>query len=189
MPTPDVDRDRVLRWLRIGTRLAQEVYGEKATASHAVWLLIVDAIDLLDKTPDQERRWLSSGTRSGGIQPIGLSTYEAELLEIIRINAAMHPADKKARYEPAPDDYDRMMGVLGWMRWCNKARNPQRLTKAAIALARGGDSEVVHRIYAPNRKRNRQTISEIKTRTIGYILAGLREAGIVVDGASFRKAP
>lgn len=189
MPTPEIDRDQFLRWLRFGTRLAQEVYGEKATPQQAVWLLIVDAVDLLDKTPDQERRWLSSGTRSAGIQPIGLTAYEAELLEITRINAAIHPADKKANYAPAPDDHDRMMGVLGWLRWCGKARNPQRLTKAAMQLARGGDTEAVHRIYAPRRKRNRQTISEIKARTIGYILAGLRDAGIVTEGATFRKTP
>ena len=64
----------------------------------------------------------------------------------------MKPFDGKTKYAPQRDDVDRALGVLAWMRWCNAARLPERLTKAAIALARGGDQELVHRLYCPTRK-------------------------------------
>jgi hypothetical protein len=75
------------------------------------------------------------------------------------------------------------------MRFGNGTRKPERLTKAAIALARGGESEIVHRLYCPTRKPNRQNIYEIRTRTIGFIIKGLRETlGIAVgDGISFHE--
>jgi len=85
----------------------------------------------------------------------------------------MKPFDGQSKYSPQRNDVDRALGVLEWMRWCNGARLPERLRKAAIALARGGDQEIVHRLYCPTRKANRQNLGEIKTRTIGFIQTGL----------------
>ena len=45
-----------------------------------IWQLLVEAVEVIDKTPDQERRWLTSGQRSGGWNMVGMS--RAELVEI-----------------------------------------------------------------------------------------------------------
>lgn len=181
------DREKTLRWLRAGTEMARRQHGERATHSHAIWALLTEAVDLLDRSPDNERRWLTSGTRSGGIMPIGLSEREALQLERLQMVSAIQPATGAPGYQAQAEDHERMMDVMSWLRWCNPPQGAQRLQKAAVQLARGGDVEAVHRIYAPNRKRSRQTINEIRSRVAGFIFTGLyRDLAIVrTDGASF----
>ncbi len=176
-----------LGWLSHGAELAKALKGERATHSDVIWCLLVEAVETVDKTPDQERRWLSSGSRSGGWNMIGMTHADLKEIERIRLLSAMKPFDGSTRCSPQRNDVERSLGVLEWMRWCNSARLSERLTKAAIALARGGDQAVVHKLYCPNRKPNRQNINEIRTRTIGYIMSGLRKSlGIVPsDDLSF----
>jgi hypothetical protein len=183
------DRTMVLGWLAHGSELAFDLKGDRAKHSDVIWQLIVEAVEIIDKTPDQERRWLTSGNRSGGWNMIGMSRADLIEIERIRLLSAMKPYDGQTKYAPQRNDVERALGVLAWMRWCNVARLPQRLTKAAIALARGGDHELVHRLYCPTRKPNRQNINEIKTRTVGFILTGLKkELGIVPEaGLSFEE--
>lgn len=184
------DRTKVLGWLAHGGELAVGLKGDRAKHSDVIWQLLVEAVEVVDKTPDQERRWLTSGHRSGGWNMIGMSRGELIEIERIRLLSAMKPFDGQTKTAPQRDDLDRALGVLDWMRWCNAARLPDRLSKAAIALARGGDQELVHRLYCPTRKPNRQNIGEIRTRTIGYILTGLKnDLGIVPsDGITFKEA-
>ena len=76
------------------------------------------------------------------------------------------------------------------MRSCTAPRLPARLPNAAIALARGGDDELVHKLYCPTRKsRDRQAVYEIRTRTVGFILTGLKKDLCIVpaDGISFKE--
>jgi hypothetical protein len=183
------DRTMVLGWLAHGSELAFDLKGDRAKHSDVIWQLIVEAVEIIDKTPDQERGWLTSGNRSGGWNMIGMSRADLIEIERIRLLSAMKPYDGQTKYAPQRNDVERALGVLAWMRWCNVARLPQRLTKAAIALARGGDHELVHRLYCPTRKPNRQNINEIKTRTVGFILTGLKkELGIVpAAGLSFEE--
>lgn len=174
------DRTKALGWLTHGGELAAALKGEKAKHSDVIWQLLVEAVEVVDKTPDNERRWLTSGNRSGGWNMVGMSREELIVIERIRLLSAMKPFDGQTKYSPQRNDVDRALGVLAWMRWCNVARLPERLTKAAIALARGGDQEIVHKLYCPTRKPHRQNVSEIKTRTIGFILTGLKnDLGIV----------
>jgi len=186
------DRDRFLGWLGHGAGLAWELKKEQARHSDVIWSLLVEAVDLLDRTPDQEKRWLTSGTRSGGWNMVGLTPQELKEIEKLRTLSAMKPYDGTAKYAPQRNDLERALGVLEWLRWCNGTRNSQRLVKAAIALARGGDTEAVHRIYHPNKnKRDRRTIYEIRTRVTGYILSGLRKDCGIVPGEwlSFQEVP
>lgn len=187
--SPD-DRSKALRWLGYGSELAKDLHGERASHRDAIWCLLCEAVQVVDRLPDQERRWLTSGTRSGGWNMVGMSLAELREIERIRLLSAMKPYDGSARVSPQSEAIDRALDILGWLNWCNVARMPQRLKKAAIALARGGDTDAVHRIYCPNRKLNRQNISEIKTRTIGFILTGLKnEAGIIPgEGSTFVEA-
>ncbi|UPT95483.1 hypothetical protein J4G48_0040730 [Bradyrhizobium barranii subsp. apii] len=184
------DRTKVLGWLAHGGELAVGLKGDRAKHSDVIWQLLVEAVEVVDKTPDQERRWLTSGQRSGGWNMIGMSRGELIEIERIRLLSAMKPFDGQTKTAPQRDDLDRALGVLDWMRWCNAARLPDRLSKAAIALARGGEQELVHRLYCPTRKPNRQNIGEIRTRTIGYIQTGLKnDLGIVPsDGITFKEA-
>lgn len=182
------DRGMLLRWLDHGVELAQELKGERAGHRDVIWSLLVEAVDLIDRTPDQEKRWLTSGTRSGGWNMVGLTIADLREIERLRILSSMKPFDGMAKYAPQRDDLERCMGVLEWLRWCNGARNALRLVKAAVVLARGGETEIVHKIYSPARKKqSRQTTYEIKTRVVGYILRGLREdCGIIPgEGAAF----
>lgn len=181
MPSSE-DRRKALSWLNHGVELARSLKGEQIKVRDVIWCLLTDAIDMIDRTPDQERRWLTSGSRSGGWGMVGMSAAELQQIERIRILSAMTPCDSGNRYSPQQNDLERALGVMSWLRWCNSARQPERLTKAAVVLARNGDHEAVHRIYCPTRKPNRQNINEIKTRTVGYILNGLKNVmGIVAS--------
>jgi hypothetical protein len=183
------DRTKALGWLNHGGELAVGLKGDRARHSDVLWQLLVEAVEVIDKTADQERRWLTSGQRSGGWNMVGMSRAELILIEKIRLLSAMKPFDGNAKYAPQRDDTDRALGVLAWLRWCNKARLPHRLVKAAVQLARSGDGEIVHKIYCPNRKPDRRNIHEIKTRTIGFVLSGLKnDLGIVPgDGVIFKE--
>ena len=169
------DRNKALGWLTYGGELAVALKGDRAKHSDVIWSLLTDAVEIMDKTPDNERRWLTSGNRSGGWNQVGMTRNELIEIERIRVLCSMKPFDGQTKYSPQRDDVDRALGVMIWLRWCNGIRMPERLTKAAVALARGGDSELVHRLYCPTRKPNRQNVSEIRTRTTGLIMRGLRE--------------
>lgn len=178
-----------LRWLNHGAELAYDLKGAKAKHSDVLWQLLVEAIEVIDKTPNRERRWLTSGNRSGWKSP-GLSHTDLIDLERTRFLSAMKPFDDgTTRYLPQRDDDERALGVLEWTRWLHAANSGDRLSRAAIALARGGDHEIVHRLYCPGRKPHRQNIHEVKTRTVGLITTGLKnDLGIVPgDGISFRR--
>jgi hypothetical protein len=185
------DRTNTLGWLAHGGELAVALKGDQARHSDVIWQLLVEAVEVIDKTPDTERRWLTSGQRSGGWNMVGMSRAEMVEIEKIRLLCAMKPFDGKAKTSPQRNDVDRALGVLAWMRFLNSARIPERLSKAAIALARGGDSELVHKIYRPTspRTRDRQVSYDIRTRTIGFILTGLKKTpGIVpADGIAFKE--
>jgi hypothetical protein len=181
------DRINTLSWLTHGGELAVALKGGLAKHSDVIWQLLVEAVEVIDKSPDNERRWLTSGNRSGGWNMIGMTRQDLLEIERIRLLSAMKPYDGQTKYSPQRNDVDRALGVLNWLRWCNSARLPDRLTKAAVALARGGDHDLVHKLYCPTRKPNRQNVNEIRTRTIGYIQTGLKkDLGIVpAEGVSF----
>lgn len=182
------DIDAALSWLHHGAKLANNLKGDKAQHRDVIWELIVEAVEVIDKQPNRERRWLTSGDRSGWKSP-GLSRADLIDLERIRFLSGMKPFDHDAtRYLPQRDDEERALGVLEWMRWLNAAKSGDRLSRAAIALARGGDHEIVHRLYCPGRKPHRQNVREVRTRTIGQIRTGLKnDLGIVpADGISFQ---
>jgi hypothetical protein len=173
---------QALRWLAYGARLA---IGRKTKPCHndVIWSLLVDAVDVTDRLPDQERGWLTSGTRAMKWQGDGLSQAELKQVEIARVMSGINPfAGGQTNYSPQRDDVERALGVLEWLRWLNNTRLPQRLTKAAIALARGGDTEAVRKIYAPNRKPDRRHVSEIRARTNGLITSGLKKDLRIVPG-------
>jgi hypothetical protein len=169
------DRNKTLSWLTHGGELAVALKGGLASHSDVIWQLLVEAVEVIDKTPDQQRRWLTSGQRSGGWNMIGMTRQDLQEIERIRLLSSMKPYDGATKYAPQRNDVERALGVLAWLRWCNSARLPDRLTKAAVALARGGDQEIVHRLYCPTRKPNRQNVSEIRTRTVGFIQTGLKK--------------
>ncbi len=182
-------RTAALGWLFHGGELARALKGDRATHRDVIWCLLTEAIETIERTPDQERRWLTSGRRSGGWNMIGMTRADLQEIERIRLLSAMKPYDGATKTAPQRNDIERSLGVLEWMRFCNEARLPERLTKAAIALARGGDLAVVHKLYCPTRKPNRQNIAEIRARTAGYILKGLRALGIApVDGVAFKES-
>lgn len=187
--SPTETRAQAIGWLTHGCELAASLKGDRATSKDAIWQLLVEAVETIDKTPDQERRWLTSGQRSGGWNMVGMTRADLQEIEKVRLFSAMKPYDGQTKYSPQRNDVDRALGVLEWLRWCSSARLADRLVKAAVALARGGDAEIVHRIYCPTRKPNRQNIHEIRTRTVGFILRGLKEHLSIVpsDGLQFKE--
>jgi hypothetical protein len=183
------DRINAMSWLNHGVELAVALKGDRALHRDVIWQLLVEAVEVIDKTPDNERRWLTSGNRSGGWNMIGMTAADLKEIERLRLFSAMKPYDGATKYAPQRNDVERAMGVLGWLSWCAAARMADRLRKAAVALARGGDAEIVHRLYCPTRKPNRQNATEIRTRTVGFILAGLKkDLGIVPgEGLTFKE--
>jgi hypothetical protein len=182
------NRAQALGWLAHGAELAAALIGERATHHDVIWQLIVEAVEAIDKTPDRERRWLTSGKRSSW-NMTGMTRAELVALERIRLQSGMKPFDGAANYRPRGEDLERALDVMSWLAWCNSARSGDRLRKAAVALARDGDVEIVRAIYCPERKsRDSQIAHDVRTRVVGYIKTGLRDdLGIVPgEGVSFR---
>lgn len=175
---PD-ERTALLRWLTHGVELAIDRHGrEGASCQKAIWCLIGEALETMDRVPDQERRWLSSGTRSGGWSQVGLTAHDLIELERLRILSAMSPFEANTKVSPERDAVERALGVLLWLRWLSKG-DDHRLQRAAVLLARGREDGAI-KAYGSAGRRVRQVAYEIRTQTIGRILRGLREdAGIV----------
>ncbi|TXM69626.1 hypothetical protein [Methylobacterium sp. WL120] len=173
------DRERALRWLDHGVGLARDRFGGGSNYRHALWLLITESLDLLDRVPDQEKRWLSSGTRSGGWNAVGMTKHELVEIERLRVLSAMKPFEGQSRYMPQRNDVERSVGVLEWLRWCSK-EDDHSLQKAVVLLAKGAEDEAAKVLNKHGRTRIRQVSYEIRTRALGRILKGLREdAGII----------
>lgn len=167
-------REQVLRWLAFGSELAQNLYGPRTTHRHVIWRLLQDAIHNIDSTPDQEKSWLTAGFRSGGWANIVNTKWDVELVERHRLMSGMKPTDEGSpRSQPQRDELERSLTIMDWLQWCDRGYEPRKLQLAAVALARGGDHAAVHKIYG--KKSNRQTIFEIKNRTIDAILRGLND--------------
>ena len=149
--------------------MARDAFGERARHINAIWLLIVDAVETIDRVPDQEKRWLTSGYRSGGWNMVGMTKAESAIVENARLMSAMKPNEGATKLSPQRDDIDRALEVLSWLGWIDN----WKLRRAAVTLARQGDSEAVRRIYCPNRKPSRQIAYDIRTRTSGMILGDL----------------
>lgn len=182
MPSPlsPESRDRTLRWLAHGAELAQGRYGDRATPRHTIWMLLSEALDLLDRIPDQEWSWLSSGTRSGGWNGVGMTRAEMEEIERLRVLSSML-VPTQTRYLPQRDEVDRSLDVIEWLRWCSVGED-HSLQKAAVLLARGAEEAAVRTWSKAGRSRIRQVVYEIRTQTVGRILRGLRDSGIVPAG-------
>lgn len=183
------DIEDSLGWLDHGAELAHDLRGDKAKHRDVIWELLVEAVEVIDKSPDRERRWLTSGTRSGWKAP-GLSRAELIDLERVRFLSAMKPFDdSETRCLPRRDDEERALGVMGWLRWLHTAPSGGRLSKAAVVLARNDDCEVARMLYELGGKTDRKYANEIKVRTAGLILTGLKnDLGIVPgDGISFQR--
>lgn len=116
------DRVKTLGWLTHGGELAVGLKGDRAKHIDVIWCLLSEAVEVIDKTPDQERRWLTSGNRSGGWNMIGMSRQELIEIEKMRVLCSMKPFDGQTKYAPQRNDVDRALGVLEWLRWCSNAR-------------------------------------------------------------------
>ncbi|MEN3238602.1 hypothetical protein PUR29_34750 [Methylobacterium ajmalii] len=189
---PD-DAERVLGHLRHGLELAAALKGERATTADAIWCLITEALETFDRMPDQERSWLTSGTRSGGWSSVGLTGAEARELERLRLLSAMKPYDGPSGRVIERSAGDRAFDVMLFLRWIGMyvaTRRPvDQIVRATLALARGGDSEAFHRIWegVTGKRVSRQAVSQFRTTIYGHVLAGLkRDLGIVPDGDAFR---
>lgn len=179
-----------MSWLGHGVELAQDKYGATATYRHVLWMLISEALDLLDRVPDQEKRWLSSGTRSGGWSQIGMTREDLLEIERLRVMSSMMPFDGTTKYTPQRNEVDRSVGILEWLRWCSTG-DDHRLQKAVVLLAKGAEDAAIKAFSLSGRTRIRQAAYEIRTQAIGRILKGLREdAGIIPspNGLSFMDA-
>lgn len=176
--TPE-ERDRFLRWLGRGAEMARDRFGAGADHRKMLWLLLSDSLDVLDRVPDQERRWLSSGTRSGGWSSVGLTKAELIEIERLRIMSAMMPFDGTTKVMPQRDDVDRAVDVVGWLRFASKG-DDHSLQKAAVLLAKGAQDMAIR--VAGRRGRASQAAYEIRTQVVGRILIGLRDFAGIVPG-------
>jgi len=174
--------NQILRWLQHGASLALREKGEAASHRDVIWKLIEDAIESINKLPDQERRWLSSGTRSGGWGQVGEEARDIRELEKNRVLSGMKIADGDATYSPQSADIDRAMGVLEWLNALHQHRNGDRLKKAAVLLASKGDTDAVAKVFSPNRKPGRRMVYEIRSMATSIILAHLKNIGIFPAG-------
>jgi hypothetical protein len=184
-------RNRALRWLGHGAELARSRFEGRPKPWHTIRVLLEDALQIMERIPDEEKRWLNSASRSGGWSSVGMTQAELAEIERIRVLAGIKPFDGQARTLPQRDDVERALGVLEWLRFCNSDRDPEhRLQKAVVQLARG-NTEAAVRIYGNGRMRFAQVEYEVRTKGIGRIISGLRKTlGIVpaADGSGFVEA-
>lgn len=174
--------NRFLGWLRHGAELAIKRRGEKANRTDVIWSLIEEAVETIDRHPDQERIWLGSGRRCVLASMVVVTKTDLSDLERLRYLSAMKPYDGPASTVPDPDAIERSLDVLEWLQWSDD-EDPIRMQKAAIALARHGDHEVFYRVWCRKKPRHRNTLSDFKQRCAGWIITGLRrDYGIVPAG-------
>jgi hypothetical protein len=176
--TPE-ERERFLRWLGHGAEMARDRFGDRASYRQMIWLLLSDSLDVLDRVPDQERRWLTSGTRSGGWNAVGLTKAELIEIERLRIMSAMMPFDGTTKVMPQRDDVERAIDVVGWLRFVSVG-DDHSLQKAAVLLAKGAQDMAIK--VAGRRGRSRQATYEIRTQVVGRIVRGLRDFAGIVPG-------
>lgn len=181
--------DQQLRWLRRGAERALKLRGERARHTDVIWQALCEALELIEKDEDQEKRWLSSGTRCSLASLQGMSLQEAFELQVAQMMDAMGAPGTKVNTRPATGDHDFMMDVLAWLRFCVTKRDPDnRLGKAVAAIALGNDVSAVARIMG--RPVTRRTVEDIRdVRVPRLILRGLRDRFNLVpsEGLTFRE--
>lgn len=176
--------ERARRWLTDGFRLTQA--RGLAPAPHTIiWQLILDAVTIIEGLPDQEKKWLTSGSRSGGWNMIGMTADDAREIERARLMTGMAPGDHLKGSSQALD-VERAVGVTEWLRYCQTPRLKVSLSKAAYLLAMGRREEACVWFRPNNRaatSRQRDKIcSEIRLQACGMILSALgRDFGLGLD--------
>lgn len=175
--------DSALRWLDHGVELAQARRGDRAVHTDVIWCLVEEAVDIMDRMPDRELGWMKIGSTSAGFGGLGLSREELLAIEQMRYLSNMKPYDGSSGLVLDRTQAQRAFDILLWLRWCGvhvRTESPELMRKAAIALARGGDAQVFHRVWRPGRKVRHQAAGEFRTVFGGHVLAGLRiDLGIV----------
>lgn len=173
------DPDLALRHLGAGRQIAAEKFRDRAlTAGDVVWALVEEAVETMDRLPDRERAWMAIGSVSAGFGGSGLTKRELLALEQLRYLCAMKPYDG-----PTGRVIDRAQGarafdVMLWLRWIGvhvATKDPVKMRKAAVALARGGDSTAFHRIWRPGSKIHRQAVKNFRQQLCGHVIEGLKK--------------
>lgn len=181
------EAERQLRHLDYGMEMAQLVYGDKARQSHAIWALIVEAVDLQNSLPDQDARFHRAGKATNFSPPMSTG-FEARLAEVERLLMTGNRGIGSSVLTATPPDHERMLDVLGWLSFINVGRDPRRMRRAVLAMAQGGDSGAVRKVMG-NHRMSRAAVHDLKVRAIRRIQIGLEEKwGIYLDGDGFSLA-
>lgn len=177
------DADRALKILNDAV---EDLYARNVpvVAADLVWDLLVDAARTIESLPDQDRRWLSSGSRSGGWNMIGMSSSEARAIEKARLMSGIMPGDALKMSAQAVD-VDRAIDVIEWLRFCQSERRGLVLQKSAYWAAAGHAmrAQAHFRPAAPKKQRTlNKLMLEIKAQATGLILLGFTETFGITQG-------
>lgn len=145
-----------------------------------MWTMIVDAVDMVERIDDKERRWLSSGFRSNGWHAVVNRLLDRREMERHRIHSGISIAEGQPYYAPQGGSIDKSLWTLSWFSFvhADPRRGPE-LVKAAIMLAKGREQ---HAAEILQRTRSRQIAYEIKNRVADRVKRGLKDTyGIVVE--------
>lgn len=151
-----------------------------------VWRLLVDAFETLDRLPDKERGFLSSGEKSAwpeiyrpAIERFATAASIYNDAQVMgnpsasrQIGMSQDDADWPVRVQLviAEGAYDRMLLVLGWFRYVT-GRRPRRDVEVAVALARGQPVRQVRRIMG--KETSDAAIYSIKWKVITQIMEAI----------------
>ena len=143
-----------------GRRLAQERGCAAPTLRDAVWELLIEAADTLKRLPNQERRWLRSGTYSGHPEVL------RELSDAFAA-AVAQGGWGATRVRPGPPSagaITRLDEVLTWP-GAIQSRNRARDCRVVFALAAGVPVRVIRGRFGCGR----QTVYDIRDRGLTQI--------------------
>lgn len=172
----EVDAERAAQHLAGGVERCPPGTGTRIV----LWTMIVDAVDMVERLDDKERRWLSSGFRSNGWHAVVNRLIDRREMERHRIHSGISIAEGQPYYAPQGQSVERTLWVLSWLSWvhADPRRGPD-LVKAAVLLAKGREQ---HAAELMPRTRSRQVSYEIKNRVSDHVRRGLkREYGIDAD--------
>jgi hypothetical protein len=147
------DRNKTLSWLTHGGELAVALKGDLASHSDVVWQLLVEAVEVIDKTPDQERRWLTSGHQSGGWNMVGMTRQDLQEIERIRLLSSMKPftdEQKKVHYA----DWDKAHTTLDGLVRETPTGDPFAVVEFKFMFPFGFDIEKAIEKYYPQCQHN-----------------------------------
>ncbi|MBX3504436.1 MAG: hypothetical protein KF895_03080 [Parvibaculum sp.] len=158
-----------------GYLLAEQDGKDRPALTDAIWYLLTEAARTMDSLPDKERGWLRTGSRASWPANTHTPIQEWTAIWNERMQSGIAPYDApkitKAGADPAA--IDRMLTVMGWLKYINGKgnRRARMLQRFIIIAAEGRPPHVLRRVIGV---KTAQGVRDIKRKALRDIASALK---------------